>query len=135
MSNVEKNEFEGYRLKSQIVFSPKGRYGGLNPHYYKREVEEAKKGLKMTFSQSIEQNINYFVVSEEEDIYGVRNDYLLDVYCSAMDDYRASRKYNIKKLEKAQEILKLIELTKEFKHINVFLNTGLVVFDLKGEEE
>lgn len=132
--NLVKQEFEGYSLKGQTVFDSKRGYGGLNPHYYEAEIERAKKSLEMTFFQYFQNTVDSCVVDEEEDIYGVRDDYLLDVYQSNLvESYKKMKRYERKRMERAEEILQLIKLTRKMKHVKGVSNTGLIVFDLERE--
>lgn len=132
--NLVKKEFEGYSLKGQTVFDSEKGYGGLNPHYFKRQIKEAKEALQMTFFEYFQKRVDYSVIEEEEDIYGVRDDYLLDVYCSNLvENYKKMKRYERKKMEKSKEILQLIELTKKMKYVKGVSNTGLIVFDLERE--
>lgn len=133
--NLEKDEnYENnnsYLLKGQRVYNPQRNNGGLNELYYEREIREAKKELEMTYLQVLEREIQYHVIEEENDEYDIRDIQLLDVYCSMNKFYRHHKEYNKNKLERAQEILKLIKLTKTFKHVKGASNGDLIVFDLQ----
>ena len=127
--NYENNN--SYILKGQRVYNPKRKWGALNPLYFENEVKECEKALSMTFLEILEKNINRYVIDEEDDEYDLRDDQLLDIYCSIGQTYKEHKKYYEEKMERALEILLLIEFTKNFKYIKGASNSKLIVFDLE----
>lgn len=127
--NYENNN--SYILKGQRVYNPQRKWGALNPLYFENEVKECEKALNMTFLEVLEKDINRYVIDEEDDEYGLRDDQLLDIYCSIGQTYKEHKKYYEEKMERALEILLLIEFTKNFKYIKGASNSKLIVFDLE----
>ncbi len=128
-SNYENNN--SYLLKGQRVYNPQRTYGSLNPLFFEEEVREAEKALDITFLEMLQKTINRNVIDEEEDEYNLRDEQLLDIYCSIGQIYKEHKKYYKEKMERALEILLLIELTKNFKYIKGASNSKLIVFDLE----
>lgn len=127
--NYENNN--SYILKGQRVYNPQREWGALNPLYFESEVKECEKALNMTFLEVLEKTIEMCVISEKDDEYDLRDDQLLNVYCSIGQTYKEHKKYYEEKMERALEILLLIEFTKNFKYIKGASNSKLIIFDLE----
>lgn len=132
--NLEKDEgYENnnsYILKGQRVYNPQRICGALNDLYFKREIEESEERLKMSYLEILEERASW-VIEEEKDMYGIRDEQLLELYCSMDEVYKNHKRFHKENIERAKEILKLIELTKTFKHIKGASNSKLIVFDLE----
>lgn len=128
-SNYENNN--SYILMGQRVYNPQRTNGALNELYFEREVRDSEKELRKTFLEVLEDEISSSVIDEADDEFGLRDDQLLEVYCSAVSRYKTHKKWHRDNIERSQEILKLIELTKTFKHVKGASNSDLIIFDLQ----
>lgn len=134
-ANLEKDDNydnnNSYILKGQRVFNPQREHGGLNKFYFEREVRESQEELRKTFLDFLEENISINVINEKDDEFDIRDCQLLDVYCSAVNDYYKHQKWHRDNIERSKEILQLIKFTKTFKHVKGASNSELIVFDLQ----
>lgn len=127
--NLEKDDgYENnhsYILKGQRVYNPNN---GLNELYFKNQIKKSEKELKTTYLHFLNEKTSYL---EDEEYDGIREYELLDIYSEMPKRFKEFKKFHKNQIEKSQEVLKLIELTKTFKHVKGASNSDLIIFDLQ----